>query len=498
MEFETILGYLENRTILITGATGFVGKVLVEKILRVQPDVKKLYLLIRASGANSATQRMHNEITEKELFNVLRKKCGANFDSFISKKVVALSGDVTFEDLGVKASKLKEEMCNEIQIILNSAAMTKLNERYDVALAVNTFGVVNVLDFAKKCLKLEMVVHVSTAYVCGERGGLILEDSSSMDEMAKKTTKFDLKAHEKKMVESKLKELRAQNASEEAITSTMKEFGTARSKFYGWPNTYTFTKVMGEMYLGNSKGNLHVAVVRPTMITSTYKEPFSGWIEGFRTYDSLIGGYWKGKLTCIPVNPMSVVDIIPVDMVVNSIITAMVVNANKSHKIIYHVGTSLRNPLKFSDFNNFMFQYCTKNPWLYNDGSPVEAGKLKMVRTMADFHLHMKIRSMLPVQALKFQNKEFDQYFQDIYANYNQQVKSVIRLVELYKPYLLFEGIFDDTNSEELRRIASEKYMDAGEFNFDPKCIDWEDYYMHTHIPGLAKHVIIKHNQSRL
>ncbi|KAK9927289.1 hypothetical protein M0R45_024480 [Rubus argutus] len=129
MEFETILGYLENKTILITGATGFVGKVLVEKILRVQPDVKKLYLLIRASGANSATQRMHNEITGKELFKVLRKECGANFDSFISEKVVALSGDVTFEDLGVKASKLKEEMCNEIQIILNSAAITKLNER---------------------------------------------------------------------------------------------------------------------------------------------------------------------------------------------------------------------------------------------------------------------------------------------------------------------------------------------------------------------------------
>ena len=89
---------------------------------------------------------------------------------------------------------------------------------------------------------------------------------------------------------------------------------------------------------------------------------------------------------------------IPVDMVVNSIITAMVVNANKSHKIIYHVGTSLRNPLKFSDFNNFMFQYCTKNPWLYNDGSPVEVRKLKMVRTVAHFHLHMTIRSMLPLQ----------------------------------------------------------------------------------------------------
>lgn len=62
----------------------------------------------------------------------------------------------------------------------------------------------------------------------------------------------------------------------------------------------------------------------------------------------------------------------------------------------------------------------------------------------------------------------------------------------------IFACSFDDTNAEELRRIASENYTDAGNFNFDPKCIDWEDYYMHTHIPGFAKHVVIKHSQSRL
>ncbi|KAM5549260.1 hypothetical protein ABKV19_000599 [Rosa sericea] len=62
MELESILGYLENKTIFITGATGFVGKVLVEKILRVQPNVKKLYLLLRVSDANCATHRMHNQV----------------------------------------------------------------------------------------------------------------------------------------------------------------------------------------------------------------------------------------------------------------------------------------------------------------------------------------------------------------------------------------------------------------------------------------------------
>ncbi|KAM5574246.1 hypothetical protein ABKV19_013640 [Rosa sericea] len=58
---------------------------------------------------------MHNEITGKELFRVLREKWGADFDSFILEKVVPLSGDVIFEDLGVKLVKQKEEMCNEVQ-----------------------------------------------------------------------------------------------------------------------------------------------------------------------------------------------------------------------------------------------------------------------------------------------------------------------------------------------------------------------------------------------
>ncbi|KAK9940754.1 hypothetical protein M0R45_017397 [Rubus argutus] len=86
MELESILGYLHNKTIFITGATGLLGMVLVEKILRVQPDVKKIYLLLRASDAKSATQRLRDEIIGKELFKVLREKWGADFDFFISQK----------------------------------------------------------------------------------------------------------------------------------------------------------------------------------------------------------------------------------------------------------------------------------------------------------------------------------------------------------------------------------------------------------------------------
>lgn len=55
-----------------------------------------------------------------------------------------------------------------------------------------------------------------------------------------------------------------------------------RAKLFGWPNTYVFTKAMGEMCMGQAKDELPIVIIRPTMVTSTYKEPFPGWIEGLR------------------------------------------------------------------------------------------------------------------------------------------------------------------------------------------------------------------------
>lgn len=60
---------------------------------------------------------------------MLRDKWGADFDAFISNKVVAVPGDVSLEMFGVKDVKMREEMLEEINIIVNSAAITMLDER---------------------------------------------------------------------------------------------------------------------------------------------------------------------------------------------------------------------------------------------------------------------------------------------------------------------------------------------------------------------------------
>ncbi|KAK4440622.1 Alcohol-forming fatty acyl-CoA reductase [Sesamum alatum] len=468
-QLGSILEFLQNSSILVTGATGFLAKIFIEKILRVQPDVKKLYLLLRAADTNSAMLRFNTEVIAKDLFKVLKEKHGGNLSSLVSEKVRVVGGDITSENLGVKDPDLLEEMWKQVDVVVNLAATTNFDERYDVALGINTVGARHVLNFSKKCDKLKVFVHVSTAYVSGEKEGLILETPYKLGETLNGASGLDIAA-EKQLVEETLKQLRAEKYSEDSIKSAMKDLGIQRARKYGWPNTYVFSKAMGEMLLAHLKENIPLVIIRPTIITSTYKEPFPGWVEGVRTIDSLAVGY--------------------ADMVVNAMIVAMVAHANQPNEsIIYHVGSSVSNPVELTWLQDYGFRYFTKHPYIDKHGKPVIVGQVTVLRTMESFQRYMAIHYMLPLKGLEILNKACCQYFRGLYLELSRKVKFVMRLIDLYGPYLFFNGYYDDMNTEKLRRAAKESGVESDMFYFDPKSINWEDYFMNTHIPGVVKYV---------
>ncbi|XP_057479965.1 fatty acyl-CoA reductase 3-like isoform X1 [Actinidia eriantha] len=493
MELGSVTQFLKNKTILVTGATGFLAKIFVEKILRVQPNVKKLYLLLRAADAKSASQRFDSEVMAKDLFRVLREKLGANLNSLVSEKITPVAGDITCENLGVKDSNLVEEMWKGVDIVVNLAATTKFDERYDVALHLNTLGAKNVLNFAKKCANIKLLLHISTAYVSGEREGLILESPYNMGETLNGASELDIDT-EIKALEERLCELQAEEATEREITMAMKDFGLQRARKYGWPNTYVFTKAMAEMVMGHLKQKLPLVIIRPTIVTSTFKEPFPGWVEGIRTIDSLVVGYGKGKLTCFLGDPEAIIDVIPADMVVNAMMVAMVAHANQiatadSNNIIYQVGSSVSNPINFTCIQDCCLLYFTKHPWIGNEGKPVKVGKVTVLNSMASFHRYMTIHYLLPLKGLEMVNIAFCQYFHGMYYQLRRKINFVMKLIDLYRPYLFFKGIYDDMNTEILRMVAKENGVETDVFYFDPKIINWEDYFMNTHIPSIVKYV---------
>ncbi|RDX92870.1 hypothetical protein CR513_24942, partial [Mucuna pruriens] len=487
MELGSITDFLEDKNVMVIGATGFLAKIFVEKVLRVQPNVNKLYLLLRAIDAQSATQRFHNEIIQQDLFRLLKENLGAKFNSFVSEKLILVPGDISQEDFNLKDPILRQEICNQIHCIVNLAATTKFDERYDVALGINTFGVKHVLNFAKSCMKLKVLVHVSTAYVCGERGGLIVEDPCKLGVSLNGVPGLDIDV-EKKVVEEKLNQLRQEGATEDETKTAMKDLGMKRATIYGWPNTYVFTKAMGEMFIESLKENMSVVIVRPTIITSTYKEPFPGWIEGARTIDIFIVTHGKGILTCFLGDIKAIFDLIPADMVVNAIITAMVAHANHPcDNVIYHVGSSFANPVRYHTVLDYSFRYFKAKPYVNKEGKAIKVGKLTIFDNMTSFQRHIFIWYLLPLKVLELANAAFCQYFQGKYVDIGRKIHILMRMVDLYKPYGFFNGVFDNMNTEKLQIAARQGGVEMDLFYFDPKIIDWDDYFMDVHIPGVVK-----------
>nr|GEW73573.1 alcohol-forming fatty acyl-CoA reductase-like [Tanacetum cinerariifolium] len=219
----------------------------------------------------------------KDLFKNVKEKYGARLQSFLSEKVNLVAGDITCENLGIQDSFMNEQIWREVDIVVNVSASTKFSERYDVALALNTYGAKLLLDYAKKCGNIKLLLHVSTAYVSGEKPGLVLENRYHMGDALNGVNGLDIEQEKRIMEDDKLNMLEVdRNTNDKTITLAMRDLGMRRANHYGWPNTYVFTKALGEMILGHSRGDMPLVILRPTIITSTYKEPFPGWIEGIR------------------------------------------------------------------------------------------------------------------------------------------------------------------------------------------------------------------------
>lgn len=55
--------FYANKSLFITGATGFIGKALVEKLIRSCSGIKKIYLLIREKRGKDINERLQDLIS---------------------------------------------------------------------------------------------------------------------------------------------------------------------------------------------------------------------------------------------------------------------------------------------------------------------------------------------------------------------------------------------------------------------------------------------------
>lgn len=154
---DTIKSFYANSTILITGGTGFLGKVLIEKLLRSCPDINSIFLIIRPKKEVSPEQRLV-DLQKDKIFNRIRSECPD-----VLSKLRVFPGDMTSLKMGLSASD-EQVLLNQVSIVFHLAATVKFDEELKVATQQNTLGTVKVLDLCSRMENLKSVVHVSTAY----------------------------------------------------------------------------------------------------------------------------------------------------------------------------------------------------------------------------------------------------------------------------------------------------------------------------------------------
>ncbi|XAR70055.1 Long-chain-fatty-acyl-CoA reductase [Bertholletia excelsa] len=488
-----IIKFLKGKNFFITGATGFLAKVLIEKILRTVPDVGKIFVLIKAKSKDAAMQRLKNEIIDAELFKCLRQSYGKSYQGFMLSKLVPVLGNVCESNLGLEEHTL-DAISKEVDVIVNSAANTTFDERYDVALDINTGGPSRLMSFAKKCRKLKLFLQVSTAYVNGQRRGRIMEkpfcigDSIARESLLFGTQKRSVPALK---VEDELKLVLDLKGSfdDNVEAQKMKELGLERAKKHGWQDTYVFTKAMGEMLIDSMKAEIPTVIIRPSVIESTYREPFPGWMEGNRMMDPIILYYGKGQLTGFLVDPNGVLDVIPADMVVNATLAAIAKHGaiGKPGINIYQIASSVVNPLIFQDLANLLHQHFQSTPFFDLKGRPIDVPTMKLFSSMEDFSSHLW-RDVIQRSGLAGSASPNGKLSQKLQLICRKSVEQSKYLANIYHPYTFYGGRFDNSNTKMLMECMSEE--ERTKFGFDVGTIDWKDYISNIHIPGLRRHVM--------
>ncbi len=533
---------LEGKRILLIGTTGFVGKVALAMLLERYPGIGKIYCLVRPGAGNTAEERFYKKVAGSEAFKPLRDKHGDGLQAFLESKIVAIPGDIGRPICNFTDEQFAMfEADGGLDVILNSAGLVSFMPSLESALRINALGAKNVLDAARKAKA--KLVHVSTCYVAGVRSGEVWEDEPVVgyfprkDELRDKD--FDAaaeivdcqriidqvrdqsndRAHISEFREKAARSLRDQRrdpddeadlklavARERKIwTATrLTELGMERATHWGWTNTYTYTKSLGEQVI-LADPTVVSTVVRPAVVESAVRFPFPGWNEGFNTTAPLVYLVLKGHRSIVA-GEHSTMDIIPVDFIAAGMLLATAAILDGTHEPVYQLGSSDSNPVtsrRLTELTGLAIARRHRQKakrgeekWRSRikarlEGRPVtyeqfDRWSSPLLKRVADGLIKV-IDEKLPrwgaprVEAAAARAR-------DELKRVSQFSEQVIGLMDMFRPFNHdFEIKFRCDNIRALwARVTPE---DQEKLWWGPETIDWREYWIGSHISGLEKWV---------
>ena len=333
--------YYAGRSIFITGGTGFMGKILIEKLLRSCPDISHIYVLTRAKRGVDPQIRFQ-DILEGRLFAPLR-----NNNPNILKKVVAIRGDVTEPKLGMSSSD-EELIIDTVSVILHVAATVKFDDEMNNAIRMNVIGTYSIIDLAKKIKNLSSIVHTSTAYVHCYRPW------TNKDQCGEQFYPMPIGKYDSLSPEELIAVY--EDAKKNGVDKTDDILGT-------FPNTYIFTKVWAEKVLSEIATDLPIVIMRPSIVTASWKEPFPGWVDNLNGPTGILAAAGVGLMQTMYCIRWKRADLIPVDLACNllGVLPWKVGTRDSKALTIYNCTSGYEVPLTWGDVATAL-RYLMKYP----------------------------------------------------------------------------------------------------------------------------------------
>lgn len=459
--------YLRGKTVLITGATGFLGKVVVERLLRCAPDIARIYLLIRprplvwSKGEPQAPPapvqaRFETEVLGSPAFGLLAALRGHGWPDFARDLLVPVAGDVSQPWLGLAEADL-DDLVSRVDIVINAAGSVVFDEPIDQALLHNVRSVEHVARFARACRSVSLV-HVSTAFVAGRRTGRFLEGPLSPNLAPGEVEALDA------LVANLSHQARAEGWDDRQLRARLVEEGMTRARRLGWHDVYTLTKALGEMGLANHRGDVPTAVLRPSIIESSLRDPSPGWLENLNVGDPLWVEFGRGRMPDFPLSSSAVLDMVPVDFVANALLALLPRVADTPNIAYYTVGSGALNPLTGTRIHDITHEYFLRHPMHDRRGQPIEPRRWT-------FPTYEQFREMNGGDGAR-----------------GARTRRLLYLAELYETYVNTPCVFDTANTQRL--LDDLPPSDRAVLDFDVRRIDWRSYLQQVHIPGLRRHVL--------
>ena len=381
----------------------------------------------------------------------------------------------------------------------------------DLSAQTNLLGAARLVTAIKDSGARPHLVHISTAFVGGMLRGLVREEPPldpgfNWRHEAAVLTALRAPVEEESRTPEVLRKLSGEARSrmgpagtpaqaraterlrEKWVKDRLVERGRVHANALGFSDIYSFTKAMAEHAVVELHGDIPLSIVRPSIIESALAEPYPGWLEGFRMAEPLILAYGRGILRDFSGLPDSLLDIIPADFVVNTVLAVAATPPPDSRPRIYHAASGSRNPVRLREMTEAAGKFFTAHPLRDRYGQAIGTPSWTYpsrseLATRARTALRVTEAAQWLVERMPL-GAGVSQLSDDLNAE-RERLERGLNLIQLYGVYTEVDCIFDTRNLMSVWDQVPE--AERRVFPFDPALYTWEHYFQKVHFPTVVR-----------